>query len=279
MLVDKPKGLTSNDVVNEIRRVYHLKKVGHAGTLDPLATGLLVVGLGKATRLFEYLKSNKTYVAEITLGATSETLDSEGPIVKNDKYAEKGIREVKDALETFKGKQEQIPPVHSAIKINGQAAYKRTRNNEKLEMKSRQVEFFQIELLDYKDDVVKIQVEVSAGTYIRSLARDIGEKLGTGAYMSNLQRIKSGDFDISNAMSLEDIQQEKEPTKLLIPIEKGVSHLPKIEADEEMWLKVIHGQTFGSKTDGNLAQIWHKEKLIAIAIKTDDLWQPNKVLV
>ena len=279
MLVDKPKGLTSSDVVNEIRRLFGTKKVGHAGTLDPLATGLLVIGICKATRLFEYLKGNKTYIAEITLGATSETLDSEGPITKNNDYVKKDIKEVEKVLKGFVGKQKQIPPVYSAIKLNGQAAYKRVRNNEKVEMKPRPIEIFNIELLSFKKDIVKIEVEVSAGTYIRSLARDIGEKLKTGAYMSNLNRVRSGDFDLDNATSLEDLQNEKNPQKFLLPLSAGLNHIPRINVSDELFEKIIHGQPIKSDENVEIAQIWHDDLLVSIVDKDDGVLQPTKVLV
>jgi tRNA pseudouridine55 synthase len=216
LLIDKPKGMTSHDVIDSVRKITGERKVGHAGTLDPNATGLLIVAIGReATKKLGRIAKDtkKTYVAEIFLGEERETDDAEGKILKqvqNDKGFTKKI--IKEILKSFEGKQEQIPPLYSAIKIKGRKAYELARKGKKVRLEPRKIMIHSIKLIDYKYPRLKIEVNVSAGTYIRALARDIGRKLGCGAYLKNLKRIRIGRFDIKNAVKLsklENFWQEK----------------------------------------------------------------------
>lgn len=210
ILVNKPKGMTSHDVVCAVRRATGVRKVGHAGTLDPNATGLLIVGVGReATKKLGDLTKNttKTYEAEIMLGATSDTDDSEGKILSNKVTKRLSDKDIKNTLEKFVGEQEQIPPQYSAIKLKGKKAYELARKGKIVALESRKVTIYSIELLDYKYPVVKIKCEVSSGTYIRALARDIGEKLETGAYLKNLKRTKVGKYDLKDAINIEDLNK------------------------------------------------------------------------
>lgn len=224
LLVDKPAGWTSFDVVAKIRgKIKHLYlekgikptkrqlKVGHAGTLDPFATGLLVILLGDATKKAgEFLKLDKVYEAEIVLGQTSTTGDPEGDIT--DQLSAQGLAlsktEVEVALKKFVGEIRQRPPIFSAIKINGQRAYKLARDGKEVEIPERVVTIYSIELLEYDYPSLKIRTHVGSGTYIRSLAVDIGEALGTGAYCHSLRRISIGSWDISGAISPLDFRAE-----------------------------------------------------------------------
>ncbi|MBC7512565.1 tRNA pseudouridine(55) synthase TruB [Candidatus Saccharibacteria bacterium] len=215
LLIDKPVGWTSFDVVAKIRGMRRAAfkaqgvtptkrqlKVGHAGTLDPFATGLLVILLGDATkRSDEFLKQDKTYEATIVLGATSTTGDPEGELtqVSADEPTEAAVV---TALAAFKGTITQTPPIYSAIKVNGQRAYKLARKGQKVEIPTRQVTIHSIELLEYSYPELTIRTDVSSGTYIRSLAQDIGENLGTGAYCKELRRITIGDKHITNVASM-----------------------------------------------------------------------------
>ena len=217
LLIDKPAGWTSFDVCAKIRgRIkaeYREKgekptkrqlRVGHAGTLDPFATGLLIILLGDGTKkATEFLKLDKVYEATITLGATSTTGDPEGEITEvNDRQPTR--QEIEAALQKFTGRITQTPPAYSAIKVNGQRAYKLARKGQEVEIPTREVEIYSIELLDYTYPEIKIRTHVSSGTYIRSLAEDIGTLLGTEAYCSALRRTKIADFDIRNATGLEN---------------------------------------------------------------------------
>ncbi|PLX26846.1 tRNA pseudouridine(55) synthase TruB [Candidatus Parcubacteria bacterium] len=206
ILIDKPAGITSFSVIAKLRKITGIKKIGHAGTLDPFATGLLIVAIGReATReIDKFVKQNKVYEAELKLGEVSSTMDPEGEIKKvNDNIPSED--EVETIVKTFKGKQEQIPPMHSAIKINGQKLYNLARKGIEIERKPREIEIFDIEILDYNYPSLKIRTHVSSGTYIRSLVNDIGEKLETGAYCQNLRRTRIGDFDIKDAVNLDDL--------------------------------------------------------------------------
>lgn len=212
ILIDKPKGMTSHDVVDVVRKISGEKRVGHAGTLDPNATGLLIIGIGREStkKLGDLSQADKTYIAEITLGESRDTDDSEGVIVNTSKGTLQPERsEIISALNEFLGKQKQIPPKFSAIKVGGRKAYDLARSGKSLEFKPRDIEINKTTLLDYNYPVLKVEFEVSKGTYIRAIARDIGEKLGTYGYLSTLRRTKIGKFEISNAVDLDGLTKEK----------------------------------------------------------------------
>jgi tRNA pseudouridine55 synthase len=212
LLIDKPKGMTSHDVVDRIRRITGERRVGHGGTLDPNATGLLIVGIGRgSTKKLGSLakKSRKTYIAEIVLGEERDTDDSEGRIVvKARGVLPPGRKEIVELLRQFLGDQKQIPPKYSAVKVKGKKAYELARAGKKVVLKSRKVTIHRIKLISYKYPVIKIDIEVSAGTYIRAIARDVGRKLGIGGYLAELQRTKIGRFSLGKAMPLYRISRD-----------------------------------------------------------------------
>lgn len=209
LLVDKPIGISSFDVIRQLRRLSGVRKIGHAGTLDPLASGLMLMLFGTACKQAMTLtKLDKTYIAEVTLGANSTTGDAEGdktPV--SDRVPTQVDSEA--AVSSFQGEITQTPSVYSAIKINGQEAYKRARRGESVEMPSRQVSIRTINVLNYSYPKVLIETDVSSGTYIRSLAEDIGAKLGTGAYLSGLQRTRVGGYDLAHASILASITRDQ----------------------------------------------------------------------
>lgn len=213
LLIDKPAGLTSFGVVARVRKkitqeIGRKIKVGHAGTLDPFATGLLILLIGKATKKAEeFLKLDKVYEATIRLGAISTTGDPEGEIQESKKLTNPPLRtKVEIVLKSFVDKIEQIPPSFSAIKINGQRAYKLARRGEKIQMPTRKVQIYEIKILEYSYPILKISCHVSSGTYIRTLAEDIGKKLGVGAYTTQLRRLKIGDWTVKEAKTLEELE-------------------------------------------------------------------------
>jgi len=215
ILVDKPIGWTSFDVVAKIRgnlrRITGNKKikVGHAGTLDPMATGLLIVLAGNMTKQQDsFMKKDKVYEAEVTLGARSDTDDGEGQIVETKGEARREKREVEKALKSFVGEIEQMPPQYSAIKLNGQKAYEIARKGEKAELKLRKVTINSIENIEVNGNLVRFSCHVSSGTYIRSLARDLGEKLGCGGYLSALRRTSIGEYSVDEALAVSDLTDE-----------------------------------------------------------------------
>jgi tRNA pseudouridine55 synthase len=212
ILIDKPKGVTSHDVVDRLRSITGEKRIGHAGTLDPNASGLLILGIGKTStkKLSIFLKLDKEYDAEIFLGEERETDDAEGKI-RNlklqivDKISE---NEIKMILEKFIGEQMQTPPSYSAIKVKGKKAYEIARKGNNPELIPRKIVIYKIKLLHYKFSVLTIRTRVSSGTYIRSLARDIGRDLGCGAYLLNLRRIKIGNYNVKDSIKLEDLTSD-----------------------------------------------------------------------
>lgn len=212
IFVDKPSGMSSFGAVARVRRLLseregHKVKVGHTGTLDPFATGLLILLAGKATKKApELTKLDKVYEATIRLGATSSTGDPEGEITIADKKPEISREKIIETLAQFVGEIEQTPPAFSAIKINGQRAYKLARAGKAVEMPKRKVTIYELELLDYASPFLKIRTHVSSGTYIRTLAEDIGEALGCGAYTTELRRTKIADYDIAE-LPLFDLPQ------------------------------------------------------------------------
>ena len=209
LLIDKPKGITSHDVVDQLRKITGERRVGHAGTHDPNATGLLIVGVGREStkKLGEITKNTtKTYEAEITLGATSDTDDAEGKILSNKVTKRLSDEDIKKILRQFEGEQMQIPPIYSAIKLKGKKAYELARKGKEVILEPRKITIHSIKLDEYNFPMLKITCEVSSGTYIRALARDIGKSLGTGAYLSELRRTKIGEFDIQNAQKLDKIK-------------------------------------------------------------------------
>lgn len=224
LLIDKPVGPTSFDIVSQIRRVLTPPpepgkrkkriKVGHAGTLDPLASGLLIVGVGKATKeIHKFVGLDKTYETEITLGATTETDDAEGEILSTPNVTEPTKEQVEKVLQNFIGEQLQTPPIFSAKKQNGVRLYKLARQGKTTDIKKHPIKIQSIKLLSYKYPKLCIEVHCSSGTYIRSLARDIGEALKTGGYVSQLRRTKIGKYETDSALKIINTQTIK--TKLL----------------------------------------------------------------
>lgn len=206
ILINKPKGITSRDVVNEVCKILKTKKVGHTGTLDPIASGVLVVCVGKATKLVDIITSaNKKYVATVKLGLLTDTLDLDGEVLKKEKVA---IRkeELSKVLNSFLGKYEQEVPIYSAVKVNGKKLYEYAREGKKVNLPKRMVEIKEIELINLTEEEYKFKVLVSKGTYIRSLIYDINRKLNVIGVMSDLVRTKQGIFNIDDAYTIEDIK-------------------------------------------------------------------------
>lgn len=210
LVVNKPTDWTSFDVVAKVRRLLNVKKVGHAGTLDPQATGVLVLCIGKATKMAQSLTGfDKEYEGEITFGATSTTDDSEGELTEVSEVAEVPLSTVEEALQSFTGTFEQMPPQFSAKKIKGKKAYELARAGKKAELKTAQVTVHHVELLDYKWPKLKIKLHCSKGFYVRSLARDLGEKLEVGGYLSGLKRTRVGHFTIEESITIEQVDEKR----------------------------------------------------------------------
>ena len=273
--VYKEKGMTSFDVIHKLRKVLNIKKIGHSGTLDPLAQGILQVAVGNASRLLEYLDDDKEYIAQIKFGYTSTTEDEEGEktFVKEPDFSKD---ELLKTLDLFKGKSLQIPPKYSAIKINGKKLCDLSRQNKEIpEIKPREVEIYKIKLLNFNTpDSAEIMVSCSKGTYIRSLIRDIGEKLGCGAYMSDLTRIKAGNFTLKDSIKLSpDIENFA-----LNPID--VLNLNKLEINENQYKQVINGNPLKcniNKSNNKKYMLIFNNRLVSIANLSDNILKMEKV--
>lgn len=219
IVINKEEGMTSFDVVRKVKKILSCKKVGHTGTLDPMATGVLPICIGKATKAANYLiKDNKSYIAEVKLGEVTDTYDREGTIVSTNDVNISEENLIK-AIKSFVGKIIQVPPKYSALKINGQKMYDLARKGIEFEVKGREIEVFSIEILNINLPYFTIKVTCSKGTYIRSLAYDIGQKLGCGAHLFNLQRIKSGHFNLDQSLKLEALNLDNIES-ILISVEE-----------------------------------------------------------
>ncbi|MDQ6747523.1 MAG: tRNA pseudouridine(55) synthase TruB [Candidatus Dormibacteraeota bacterium] len=244
LIIDKPFGITSFDVVARVRRLCRERRVGHAGTLDPLATGVLPVCIGSATRLIEYLAdAHKEYRATVHLGAVSPTYDAEGPITQ-----QAGPGEVPEAaaleaaLVGFRGPQQQLPPIYSAVQQGGKRLYELARRGVEVERTPRPVTIYRLELLEYAPPSLSLLVECSKGTYIRSLAHDLGEALGCGAYLSGLVRTRHGPFRIEDAMSLADLEVAGDCDRALLPADTLVADWPRLDVDADAARRLAQGQ-------------------------------------
>ncbi len=294
--VCKPAGPTSHDVVNSVRRIFSQKRVGHAGTLDPMATGVLVICLGKATRIVEYLTATrKQYRAVLTLGVTTDTQDSTGNRISEQDASNLTIDEIRTAAATFLGEIEQTPPMISAIKYQGKPLYKHAREGKTIERAPRTVTIYSIEVnpLNSPEGTATTQVELcvkcSSGTYIRTLCEDIGDVLGCGGMMSALQRTQVGRFALDSAVSIQDMERAREDgtlSSLVISTNAALSDMPAIDVDVQSASRIEHGLSIPADADlaeGSTVRIVSNDELLAIGIAervdTDIFVRPKKVFV
>ena len=238
IIVDKDKDMTSFDVCHRLMKIFNTKKIGHTGTLDPIATGVLVCTIGKYTKLNEVLTSTyKEYIAEMYIGRLTDTLDTEGKDIPCNIRTDITENEIRDTIMSYKKTYSQEVPLYSSVKINGKKLYEYARNNIPVELPKRDVTIKEIEILDIKDNIVKFKCLVSKGTYIRSLIRDIGASLNTGAIMTSLRRTKQGIFNIEDAYTLDSISNNNYK---ILTIE-NILDLDVIECDDELYKKVNSG--------------------------------------
>lgn len=270
LIVNKEKGYTSHDVVGKLRKILGMKQIGHTGTLDPNATGVLPILIGKATKASQYLmEHDKTYIATLKLGERTNTLDGEGEVVEKQTIEESLLDKDKiDAvLQTFLGKQEQIPPMYSAIKIKGKKLYEYAKQGKEIKREPRSIEIYEIRLKKVNKEKKEIIFEVhcSKGTYIRVLCEDIAKKIGTIGYMKELERTEVTPFTIEQALSLQQIEQQKENIKkYLISIEKIFEQKRKIQLDEKKQILFLNGTQLTFPLDNDIYRIYFKEKFIGI---------------
>lgn len=273
--VCKEKNMTSRDVVNIISKHLHTKKVGHTGTLDPLATGVLIVCTNHDTKLVDILTSkNKEYIATMRLGIQTDTGDITGNIIKRATYKVTKDQIIK-VLNNFLGSSKQTVPIYSAVKINGKKLYEYARNGEEVTLPTREINISNIELLDYHDDLIKFKVTVSKGTYIRSLIEDIGKTLQTVATMEDLVRTKQGNYKIEDSYTLEDIKNDNyKPIPLNIVLKDY--HTYNLSATE--YFKVKNGSKMLLNIDDKIVTLLYNNKPIALYRKENDIYRVYKML-
>lgn len=283
LCVDKPKGLSSFDIIRIVRGGIGIKKVGHNGTLDPEATGLLVLALGKATRLLPFLQSEpKTYEFSIQFGKTTNTLDNAGSVIEQDKPIP-SVKVLGESIGAFQGRVLQKPPIHSAIKIKGKPAYRLARQKRVFDIPEREVTIHSLHLLNYneKKGEAFLKTVCSKGTYIRSLSRDIAQKAGTLGYASSIRRIAIGNFDVQNAATVEDIQ--KDAQKHLIPINDILASLPSYTASSLQMKEISHGNEIEVDNNNNSTILFiysPRKELIAVAKNiSQSKYHPVKVFI
>ena len=250
LIFDKDKGITSHDLVYKVRKKLGIKKVGHTGTLDPMATGVLVISIGKATKTSDYiLSSNKEYEARIKLGLLTDSFDITGEILKEEKV-DISEEEIKNILKKFTGKISQKPPIYSALKVNGKKLYEYAREGKEVEIKNREVEIFSNTLLDFngKDEFL-IRTSVSKGTYIRSLAKDIGEALGSYGTLTELIRVRTGNFKIEDAVKVSDFENMSldEIKDKILPMDLALDDFDKVEIPYSFCQRFLNGQFYKLK--------------------------------
>lgn len=265
LLINKPKNYTSHDIVYKVKKIYH-EKVGHTGTLDPNATGVLPLLIGKATLLSKYLiNHDKVYEATIELGEKRDTGDSEGKIVqkKDVKIDLLSKEHVQEILNTMLGKQQQIPPMYSAIKINGKKLYEYAREGEKLERKAREIEIYEIELINIYQNIIQFRVSCSKGTYIRTLCEEIAERLETVGYMKELKRVQVGEFKIDQTVTIEELENNKEDSSFLesklMTVEKVFQEREKMQLSEKQLTRFLNGVKISLDLKEDLYRIYDKQ--------------------
>ena len=284
-IINKPYQWTSNDVIRKIKSNYKFKKIGHAGTLDPLATGILPILVNDSTKYFDYFQTfKKSYLAEIKFGFSTSSYDLEGDIDGKTDYLPQNIELIKKNISYFIGSIKQVPPKYSAIKKNGKRLYDYARNDEDIEIESREVEVSEIKIIDWKTPILKVIINCSSGFYVRSFANDLGKKLGSLAVLTSLSRINYGPFEIKDSINVENINPIE---KKLISIDSIFLNNKKIVFDDDMEKSYYNGKVFTSE---NLKLSLLKEQDIKIYNSNDEFiglltydsrkkfWKPKNII-
>ena len=276
LVIDKPAGPTSHDVVFQVRRLLGAK-VGHTGTLDPLATGVLPLLLGLGTRLSRFLQADdKEYEAAVELGVSTDTYDREGRVIEQRPVPKLTPTQVTEALSGFIGSISQRPPAYSAVKVGGRKLYELARRGEEVSVPERAVQIHGIDLVRIEGVTLRLVVRCSSGTYIRSLAHDLGAKLGCGAVLASLRRTRVGHFQIDQAFPLSQLGQAW--TEKLIPLEEALPDMPRIELAPNVAVRVRHGNPFSAGLPSGLYQLIDQGSLVAIGRSDGAVIQPEVVL-
>lgn len=288
IIINKTKGCTSHDIVYKIKKMLN-EKVGHTGTLDPMAEGVLPILVGKGTLTSKYLiNHDKKYIVELQLGTKTDTADGEGRIVKQQPVNKEILttKNIEKILQSFVGKQEQIPPIYSAIKINGKKLYEYARKGQEIELKPRKIEIYNIKLINYsvEEKQIKFEVFCGKGTYIRSLCEDIAIKFGTVGYMKSLKRIQVGDFKIEDSITIEELnniiqKNELDKAKTIITLEKLFEKIPSIRLDNRKLELFLNGVMLTQKQNEGVYKIYNqKDEFIGTGTIKDNLLKRDIIL-
>jgi tRNA pseudouridine55 synthase len=277
--VYKPKGMTSHDVVSILRKITGIKQIGHAGTLDPFAEGVLPIGIGKATKLFEYLDDDKAYLGTIKLGVSTTTYDTEGEIVNQ---SQKSVLEdeIKSVLKRYTGPIMQLPPIYSAIKVKGKKLYEYARNSEEVEIEPRKITINKLDIVNFDSvsNELTLYIDCSKGTYIRSIANDVGNDLGTFGHLNKLIRVKAGKFIVENAIKLDNIKSYNDvETHLINPL--NYLKYPKYQVNNSEYKLISNGNLIKTNLSDGITLITYDDNIIAVGNSQNGSLKPQKVFI
>lgn len=289
LVIDKDKGMTSADVVYHLRRVLHIRKIGHAGTLDPEVTGVLPIAIGQATKLIEMMHTRpKEYIGTGLFGYSTDSYDATGTVLKEKKLIQPfSGAEIQENMNKFVGEIVQVPPIYSAVKVNGKHLYEYAREEIEVERPQRKVEVKQYDLtkepvfdINTGQESFDFKIKCSKGTYVRSLVNDLGEKLDCPTTMTYLRRTASSGFDITQAVKLKEIEENpKKATELIQPIDAFFKEYTQVDLTEEKWLKVKNGAGISLETNAKKVALRYNKKVKAIYEKKGKLYRPSLMLL
>lgn len=288
ILINKQKGISSFGVVAKVRKILNIKKVGHSGTLDPEAEGLLPILVGNGTKISKYLiEHDKIYIAKLKLGIKTDTADSEGNILekKNFKLDKNNVNKYNNIFKTFLGKSKQIPPMYSAIKVNGKKLYEYAREGKEIKIKERDIEIYNIDILsiNYDENEIEFSVSCSKGTYIRTLCEDIAKSLGTIGYMSSLKRTKINDFKIEDSITLDELEKNKDDILYLkekfISVEEIFKNKSEIILNDRKKDLFLNGVKLTFKLENDLYRVYNNNKFLGMGVIENDLLKRDVIVI
>ena len=270
VIIDKPQGWTSQDVTARLRRVFNTKRIGHGGTLDPMATGVLPVFVGRATRGVEFFEhAEKTYETVLRLGITTDTEDITGTVLTQADVSLTQAR-LEEVLQQFRGEIMQVPPMYSALKVNGQKLCDLARKGKEVERKPRPITIHELTLLGMEDDSIRLRVRCSKGTYIRTLCKDIGEALGCGGCMAALRRVTAGEYTIEESVPLEVLLESENPGAYLRPVDTMFRNYPAVTLSEKQTLRCRNGNSFSVKMENGTYRAYSQNGEFLMLAKVED---------
>ena len=270
VIVDKPQGWTSQDVTARLRRVFQTRRIGHGGTLDPMATGVLPVFVGRGTRGVEFFEhAEKAYETVLQLGITTDTEDISGEVLeKRDVHISE--TEFTEILSQFRGKIMQVPPMYSALKVNGQKLCDLARKGKTVERQPREIEIFELTMLEFNGDTARLRVKCSKGTYIRTLCKDIGEALGCGGCMAQLRRVQAGEYTIEEAVPLQTLLDAENPEEFLRPVDSMFRNFPSVTLSDKQEKRCRNGNSFSMQLEAGTYRVYSKQNEFLALSRVED---------